>query len=164
MVIRKEATDDVAAIRTVHKAAFPTFAEADLVDRLRAEGDLVFSLVAADADDVVGHIVASRMKAPFRALGLGPVAVTPAFQGRGVGGCLIKEIVSQAKLAGWDAMFVLGSPEYYVRFGFSIQQAANFISPFAGLHFMVLPLQGMNLPTCSGAVGYPSAFDVFIDR
>jgi putative acetyltransferase len=164
MVIRQELTDDIAASKTVHRKAFPTIAEADLLERLRADGDVVFSFVAADGDDVVGHVVASRMTAPFRALGLGPVAVIPAFQGRGVGSCLIKEVIFQARRERWDGIFVLGAPAYYIRFGFCIQQAANFTSPFSGPHFMALSLQGESLPASGGAIGYAPAFDVFAGK
>ena len=46
---RPELASDVKAVRDILEAAFPTAAEARLVDALRASGQLVVSLVAADA-------------------------------------------------------------------------------------------------------------------
>ena len=57
--IRPEQGDDEAAVRAVHRAAFPTDAEARLVDRLRSTGQARVSLVAEAAGAVVGHILFS---------------------------------------------------------------------------------------------------------
>ena len=70
LTIRLEAPGDYSAIRDVVTAAFGRAVEADLVDRLRAEGDSVISLVAVESGRIVGHVLFSRMIAPFRALGL----------------------------------------------------------------------------------------------
>jgi putative acetyltransferase len=77
MIIRAETPADSTSVRAVVEAAFPTPREADLVDRLRCDGDAVFSLVAVKGTELVGHVTFSKMRAPFRALGLGPVAVLP---------------------------------------------------------------------------------------
>ena len=73
MEIRFEIETDFSEVRGLHLSAFPTAGEGDLVDELRRAGDAVLSLVAVDGG-VVGHVMFSRMKAPFRALGLAPVA------------------------------------------------------------------------------------------
>jgi putative acetyltransferase len=78
MIVRPEEPADYGAIRSVVETAFPTPAEARLVDRLRADGDAEISLVAVDGDAIVGYAMFSRMKAGIRALGLGPVAALPA--------------------------------------------------------------------------------------
>jgi predicted N-acetyltransferase YhbS len=69
-IVRAEQPADVAGIRRVVEAAFPKPLEAELVDRLRADGDSAISLVAVDNGKVVGHVQFSNMSAPFRALGL----------------------------------------------------------------------------------------------
>jgi putative acetyltransferase len=158
MLIRSENTNDLAAIRTVNEAAFNRVREANLVDQLRADGAAVFSLVAVAAGQIVGHVVFSRMIASFRALGLGPIAVTPSHQRTGIGSRLIEKGLVLAESDGWEGVFVLGAPDYYRRFGFSIQAAAGFTSPYSGPHFMVkfLP-SGFPQPT-DGRVDYPPAF------
>jgi putative acetyltransferase len=157
-MIRAETVSDIAAIRAVEEAAFARPHEADLVDAVRAAGDAVFSLVAIEAEQLVGHAMFSRMDAPFRALGLGPVAVRPDRQRRGIGGRLIREGLLRAEAEDWQAVLVLGDPAYYRRFGFDPAMAAGLGSPYAGPYLMALPLGAPDLPTRSGRVDYAPAF------
>jgi putative acetyltransferase len=156
MQIRPEQPADRAAIHALVAAAFGQKDEADLVDALRDAGDSVVSLVAVKDDRIVGHVMLSRMQAPFRALGLAPVSVIPDRQSAGVGSALINEAIRLAREAGYAAIFVLGDQAYYGRFGFDVEAAAGFSSPYAGHHFAVLVLQPLSAIT--GAVDYAPAF------
>jgi putative acetyltransferase len=156
-VIRPEQPGDKAAIASVIERAFGRPDEARLVERLRADGDSVVSLVAEADGELVGHVLLSRMSAPFRALGLAPVAVAPERQRSGVGAALIEEALALARSGGWDAIFVLGEPAYYRRFGFRADLAAGFASPYAGPYLMVRPLAGP-LPVAEGRIDYAPAF------
>ena len=158
MIVRLEAPGDVVAIRDVHEAAFRQFAEADLVDDLRAAGDSVFSLVAVENNAVIGHAMFSRLTAPFPALALGPVAVLPERQRMGVGTRLIRGGIARSEAAGWSGIFVLGDPVYYRRFGFDAGKASGFISPYAGPNLMALPLGRHELPTDAGSIQHAPAF------
>lgn len=160
MIIRPELRHDETAISTLIERAFGQPDEARLVERLRADGDLVLSLVAETEGDIAGHILFSRMDAPFRALGLAPLSVAPGRQRGGIGAALVREGLERARAAGWDAVFVLGDPAYYRRFGFSAELAGGFTSPYAGPHFMVLSLAGP-LPSMAGPVAYAPAFGAF---
>jgi putative acetyltransferase len=157
MIVRDEQRADRAAVRAVVEAAFGQPDEADLVDRLRAAGDSVIALVAEDAGRIVGHVVFSKMKAPFRALGLAPVSVSPDRQKAGIGGRLIRDGLERARGQGWQGVFVLGDPAYYCRFGFDAALAKGFTSPYAGPHLMALALAGP-LPASEGRVDYAPAF------
>jgi putative acetyltransferase len=157
VVVRAESPSDFRDIRRLVEAAFGRPDEADLVERLRADGAAVVAAVAIDSERVIGHLMLSRMAAPFRALGLAPVAVTPDRQGEGVGSELIRWVLARAQEQAWDAVFVLGDPAFYRRFGFDPGPAAGFISPYAGPHLMVLSL-GRALPVSTGRVDYASAF------
>ncbi len=157
LTIRAEAPADIEAIRKVEEAAFGRPEEARLIDQLRADGDLTLSLVAYDGQRPVGHVALSRMEAPFRAVGLGPVAVLPECQGARIGQRLIGEAVEWARGAGWEAIFVVGEPAYYGRFGFDAAAAAGFSSPYAGPYLMVLALPGP-LPAARGVIEYAPAF------
>lgn len=158
LVIRREAAADRDAVRNVVKAAFGRRAEADLVDALRAEGHARVSLVAEEDGAVVGHLMLSTMEAPFRALGLAPLAVFPARQGRGVAGQLVRAAVMAARNDGCEAIFVLGDPGFYGRFGFSAEAAAGFDSPYAGPFLMALMLCGADPPR-RGAIAYARPFN-----
>lgn len=154
---------DAAGIRAVHLAAFPTPAEADLVDALARDGDVVVSLVGEARGEIVAHVLLSRMRVTgdgrlYRALGLGPVGVRPPFQGAGIGRRLIEGALAIARATGEELVFVLGEPDYYRRFGFSTETAAPFASPYAGPYFMALALtEGLATPA-QGEAAYAPAF------
>jgi putative acetyltransferase len=158
VTIRPAEPGDAAAIRRVLMAAFPTSAEADLVEALTRDGDAIVSLVAEREGEMVGHVMLSRMRHPRRAVGLGPVGVVPGFQGGGIGARLIEAALGIARATGEEIVFVLGEPDYYRRFGFSTQAAAPFASPYAGPYFMALTLKpGFALPA-EGEAAYARAF------
>ena len=59
---------------------------------------------------------------------------------------------------GWEAVFVLGDPAYYERFGFSVAAAAGFASPYAGPYFMALGLNDGIIAPRTGRLAYARAF------
>ncbi len=156
--IRGEAADDIATIRRLTAEAFPSCAEADLVDRLRSDGSAVFSLVAFADRLLVGHVMFSRMDRPDNALSLAPVTVLAPWRRRGIAGRLIREGISRTARDGWWSVFVLGEPGYYNRFGFAASLAAGFLSPYAGPHLMALALRADALSERTGELRYPPAF------
>lgn len=155
LVIRPEVFADRDAIRRVHLEGFPSAAEADLVDALRADGDVVLSLLAEVDGVVVGHILFSRMVSPRKALGLAPVAVLSAFRRQGCAARLVESGLAYAAHQDWHIVFVLGS-SYYRRFGFDPARAVPFQSPYAGPHFMAQALS-TDAPK-SGVAAYAPAF------
>lgn len=157
MIIRDATSRDRDAIYGVVAAAFGRPAEALLVRRLQNDGDAVIALVAAEDRKVVGHVLMSRMVAPFPVLALAPVSVLPERQSDGIGSALIGEALSRATRGHWLAVFVLGDSKYYGRFGFSCALAAGFESPYAGDHFMVLALTDA-LPATTGSLRHAPAF------
>ena len=56
-----------------------------------------------------------------------------------------------------DGDCALGEPDYYRRFGFSVEAAGAFASPYAGPYFQALML-APDAPK-AGRVSYPAAFD-----
>lgn len=159
MIIRDENQADLDAIHKLVAAAFQRPDEAALIDHLRSEGACVLSLVAVEGDEIVGNVLFSRMTAPFRALGLGPVSVKPSRQRRGIGRRLIRTGLDRARGAGWRGVFVLGDPKFYSRFGFDPDLAGGFMCRYSGPHLMALAL-GRELPTRAGVIEYASAFDL----
>ena len=155
--IRGEAATDRGVVREIVTAAFGREDEARLVDRLRADGDAAISLVAVEEGRIVGHILFSPMRAPFRALALAPVAVLPARQRSGTGTALIRAGLARAETEGGEGVFVLGEPAFYRRFGFDPALAEGFRSPYSGPYLMALALAG-KLPAASGAIAYAPAF------
>jgi putative acetyltransferase len=157
MEIRAETISDRANIWRVQAEAFPTYAEADLVNELRDDGDVVFSLVALSGGRIVGHVLFSRMESPEKFLGLAPVAVIASHRRQGIAAGLIREGLTRAKADDWAGVFVLGD-DYYKRFGFDPTLAAGFSSPYAGPHLMALSLNPEELTIRTGPAEYPRAF------
>jgi putative acetyltransferase len=125
MNIRKEHLRDQSQIYGVNALAFGREAEADLVDALRANGKLVLSLVAEVDECVVAHVAFSPAvielpHAKLDVLALGPVAVLPQHQRRGIGTQLIQHGFEACKVLGHglSLIFLLGHPTYYPRLGF----------------------------------------------
>lgn len=133
--IRPQRRSESAAVREAVIASFGRTVEADLVDRLAADGDAPIALVAVEGGQVVGHVLFSPMRGAVRALALAPLSVRPESQGRGIGSALVESGLARAEAQGWDGVFVLGEPAFYSRFGFSTAAADAFASPFAGPHF-----------------------------
>lgn len=157
MRIELETSDQAAGIRTLLVEAFPTPVEADLVERLRDGGHAEIGFAAIEGNRVVGYILLSRMSAPMKALGLGPVAVSAGKRRLGIGRSLIEAGLERARRAGWEAVFVLGEPDYYTRFGFAVDEAAGYETPYAGAYFMIASLTGNALPR-HGRVDYAPPF------
>ena len=155
--VRDESPGDRKAIYQVVSSAFGRLSEAELVGALQEAGDSIVSLVADDDGQIIGHVLLSKMDAPFSALALAPVSVIPPRQRGGIGSALIKRAVSGARHGGWAAIFVLGDPNYYKRFGFDQEAAAGFTSPYAGRHLMVLKLSP-SLPATIGVLRHAPAF------
>lgn len=163
MIIRHELVRDRDAIRQVTADAFALMensnqTEPAIITALREAGALAISLVATDEDEVIGHIafspvtIAGDDNAWF---GLGPVSIRPDRQGRGIGGALIRQGLSELREQGAAGCVVLGDPGYYRRFGFENHPDLR----YAGAppeYFMRVIFDGSDP---AGQVEYHKAFD-----
>ncbi|MEV4640266.1 N-acetyltransferase [Actinoplanes sp. NPDC049548] len=123
-------------MRAVLTAAFETDAEARLVDALRDSAAWLpaLSVVAEEDGRIVAHALLSRIAVGADpALALGPVAVLPAEQRRGLGAAVIRDVLRRAADAGERLVLVLGDPAYYRRFGFVPATPYGITSPWSGL-------------------------------
>ena len=127
IVIRSETQDDVRAISDVTVAAFNTLEISDhteqfIIQALRAAEALTVSLVAEMDGRVIGHVAFSPVTMSDGTpdwYGLGPVAVLPEHQRRGIGKALIFEGLSRLKDMNARGCCLVGHPGYYGRFGFA---------------------------------------------
>ncbi|PTV96913.1 putative N-acetyltransferase YhbS [Rhodobacter aestuarii] len=159
--ITPETPADQRALYLLNRAAFGGTGEAELVDALRASGDLALSLVARFGRAYLGHIAFSPIAAPFPAWALAPVAVRDAVRQQGLAAALVRAGLAQARARGIEAVFVLGDPAYYGRFGFSVGAAQGYECPYAGPYFQMLALNDAALP--KGALRYAAPFDALED-
>ncbi|BAU10845.1 hypothetical protein LEP3755_13370 [Leptolyngbya sp. NIES-3755] len=171
MEVRAEKPEDIEAVRKVNIAAFGRSSEANLVDRLR-NSPSTLSLVAVSSDQIVGHLFFSPVtidNCSLFILGLAPVAVLPSYQRQGIGTLLIQQglkecehvHVCQRNRQGCKAVVVLGSPEYYSRFGFIPAKTKGLKCEYTvpDEAFMVLELESGALDSCRGTVRYRSEFN-----
>lgn len=162
--IRPENHDDIGAVHALNQAAFKRAAEAELVDRLREEAGFLISLVAEDGDAIVGHILFSPVELTgqpgLSLMGLGPMAVIPERQGRGIGSELVLRGLDACERLECHAVFVLGYPEYYRRFGFRPASQFGITSEYqdAGGAFMAQEIESGALEGRPGTVRYHAAF------
>ena len=156
-LIRDAREADQTEICEVHRSAFAGEAEAELVDELCRIDASAISLVAECDAHIAGHVLFSAIDAPVRALALAPVGVVPDCQSCGIGSALIREGLRRAEIGGWEAVFVLGDPTYYARFGFSVEAAKNYVCRYAGDHFMAAALHGASILR-GGRLIYPAPF------
>ncbi len=165
MHVRPERDGDHAAIHAVHRAAFPSDLEARLVDALRGAGRLCVSLVAEEGGEVVGHIAFSPVSIEGGAgavvgLGLAPVSVQPAHQGRGVGSALIRDGIERCRSLRTPFVVVLGEPRYYRRFGFGPAHERGIGNEYdARDQFMILEIMHGTVPR-SGVARYAEEFSL----
>jgi putative acetyltransferase len=164
MIVREETRGDHAAIRTLKLQAFGGAHEAGLINRLRADELAAVSLVAVDEGGIVGHIMFSTLGVTMdgwmvRSAALAPMAVAPARQRQGIGSALVRRGLEAMIEQGFEAVFVLGHPAYYPRFGFSAALARRLTSAYTGDAFMALELSADALSGDVGYVTYPDAFD-----
>jgi putative acetyltransferase len=161
--IRLEKPEDTAAVRRVHQAAFPTAAEADLVDRLRKGGKAAVSLVAVDAGQIVGHVVFSPVTfdppLAVTAFGLAPMAVLADHWKHGVGRRLVQNGLAECHARGACLVVVLGEPDYYERFGFERASRHGLRNEFGAEDaFMVYMLEAGAHPPPGTLVKYAPEF------
>ena len=162
--IRSETDTDKAAVFDINAAAFPTEAEARLVDALRESGSEYISQVALENHNIVGHIMFTPVTLePFDQLhlmGLAPMAVSPTLQRCGIGAKLVKAGLKRCKELGVGAVAVLGHPEYYPRFGFRPSSQWDIKSEYDVPEdvLMMMELAPAYLQNYQGIIRYNAAF------
>lgn len=164
MHIRLERPEDAAAIHALTDAAFDGMpfsdqTEARVIEGLRAAGALTLSLVATEADEIIGHVAFSPVTVNGEAVGwygLGPVSVWPARQRSGIGQALIRDGLQRLRALGAGGCVLLGNPAYYRRFGFENDPGLYEVSAPPGA-FQCLTLDGVRP---RGRVRFHPAFEV----
>lgn len=162
VMIRAEEPNDDEAISEVHIRAFGGTVEAAVVESLRGQGALLASLVALVRDRVVGHVALSPVAAggvERAAVALGPLAVDPDYQGRGIGALLVDAFLQHCRVRDEGLVVVLGYPGYYGRFGFAPAERFGLHYRDAGEAFQALEVRAGAAAGLSGEVRYHPSFD-----
>lgn len=173
MILRGERPADFDAILEVNQKAFPTDAEAKLINELRKCKNYVkgLSIVAVEEDKILGHAMFTRAfivnrGRRFNCLALGPMAVHPEHQRKGIGKKLMEEGLERARENGYKAVFVLGHAEYYPKFGFVPASTKKIRTRFAAPdeNFMILELVPNALKGIVGLAEYAREFNALMKK
>ena len=162
MIIRPETAADHDAIRKINDEAFGDPIDAKLVDAIRASDRFLreLSLVAVSEGQTHGHVISSYVDVEpgvRRVLQVGPLAVLPSYQRRGIGTALMEETIRIANARGEPLLLIEGNPAYYERFGFTRADAIGIEPPREARgpqYFMIRPLAGYD-PAFRGRAVYP---------
>lgn len=167
--IRQERESDYEEVAQVIKIAFASAEhcdgnEADLVANLRKSQAFIpeLSLVAVEQQKVIGHILFSKVKIGEKTeLALAPLSVLPEYQRKGIGKSLIQEGHRIAQQLNYDYSIVLGSPDYYSKFGYIPASQYQITAPFPveDEFFMALKLNA-KADAVNGVVEYDPAFGI----
>jgi len=162
VIIRPETAADYDAIRKVNDEAFGDPLEAKLVDAIRESDRFLpeLSLVAVSEGQTHGHVISSYVDVEpgaRRVLQVGPLAVLPSHQRRGIGSALIEETIRIADARGEPLLLIEGNLKYYERFGFTRADALEIEPPpeaHGPQYFMIRPLASYD-PAFRGRAIYP---------
>lgn len=137
LILRTAQAADYSATETVTREAFwnrycPGCCEHYLLHIMRNCPAFIPELDSVAVDDT-GKIVASIVFAKgaieadngkkYEVLTLGPIAVLPKFQYRGIGTRLIEYSKERARQMGFCAILLCGDPAYYARRGFTAAES-----------------------------------------
>ena len=158
-MIRETRESDLEEVFNLIHAAFGNRAESDLVKQLISDGDVLINLLVESLDIIIGNVVVSKITMePDIGLfcgGVAPVSVVPDQQSSGVGSKLMTAAINESKKMGIDALFLLGDPNYYKRFGFIVSKLKN---DYSVEHFQELELTEGCLVNIKSKVTYANAF------
>jgi len=159
--IREEQPGDIIGIHEVNRLAFGQDQEANIIDALRTNEALLISLVAVLNGQVVGHIAYSPLSVgEVMGAALGPMAVLPELQRKGIGSRLVRTGNQKMKDAGCPFIVVVGHASYYPRFGFTPASAQGITSEWdvPDDTFMILVLNRAKMRSVSGLAKYQREF------
>ena len=167
--IRQESQKDYEEVYRVVKTAFETAEhsdgnEQDLVVALRNSDSFIpeLSLVAVKDDKIVGYILFTKIKIEnHEEIALAPLAVLPEYQKQGIGSMLIEQGHKIAKQLGYHYSIVLGSENYYPKFGYIPAIQYGIQAPFdvADENFMAVKLNETDTEI-TGVVQYAKEFGI----
>jgi len=171
VLIRRYESTDADRVREIHAQAFrrPDAPEAvppevALFDALVEADDVIpqLSLVAVRDSELVGHVVCSRANVEAHGVAaLGPIAVDPQNQRQGAGLAMMHAVLSAADALDVPLVGLIGSLEYYSRFGFVLAETLGIESPYPELshHFQVRTLARYDT-SITGRFHYAPAFEL----
>jgi predicted N-acetyltransferase YhbS len=173
--LRNETALDYRSVEELTREAFwnhhvPGCIEHYLLHIMRNCGAFIRKLdfVAEIDGKVVANIVYTKSKIigdggeHCEVITFGPLSVLPDYQGKGIGGMLIKQTKEIAIELGYKAILIYGDPEYYRKFSFVEAEKYNIRT---SNNMYAVPLQALELSPgalldCAGCFFEDSVFEI----
>ena len=163
--IRSARESDFPAVYELVKTAFQTArvsdgTEQDFVVELRRREGFSLELVSERDGVLTGHVMLTQIDVPlppgeepryWKFVMLAPLSVRLEDRNRGLGGALIREAAQRAPA---NAIFLVGDPDYYGRYGFvgAVEFGFENASGVPDRNLLVLPLDFTLRDRAGGAV------------
>lgn len=163
LTYRQSAPADLSAIGSVEAASYGGAHGHGLSEALVTSPVDTLSFVAAHENDIIGHVLLTRIDGPARAMALAPLAVLPSWRDMQIGTGLVRHALARARDAGWQVVFVYGQPDFYGRFGFKSHLADGAEVDWQGPRFLALELKKGALAGWNGPLDYPQAYRAVAD-
>jgi len=149
LTIRPQRPPDLSAIAAINSAAFAEHGGTAAFDQFREQRADILSFVALHNQKLVGHVLFSPVimetpNGPVEGMGLGQLAVAPAYQNQGIGGQLSRTGIQELRKRGCPFIIVIGHATYYPRFGFEMGNTHEVACQWEGVPdetFMILFLE-----------------------
>jgi len=131
-----------------------------LMSVMRGKPDFLHELdfVAVHEGRIVGNIACAKGRIrcddgqEIEVVSLGPIAVLPEYQAKGIGRQLIERVCYVAGELGYSAIFLCGDPEYYSKQGFVPAEGLG-IRTAENMYAVALQLRELKLNALLGARG-----------
>lgn len=158
MKIRRLTTENRFKAAALLRQAFsPSRYEERLFENLHQQERTMYEWVCIHTNTFVGYIAFTNAYQGKNICGLhlAPLAVKPEFQRQGIGSELLRFALRQEEVRE-KTVFVLGSPKFYTKFGFS--RCTQPVCPFdtKNTHFLAI----RNTSTENFTVGYEPEFKI----
>jgi predicted N-acetyltransferase YhbS len=168
LIIRQERPSEYYTVSNLVKLAFQTAkvsngTEQNFVDKLRESSNYIpeLALVAEQDGKIVGHIMLTKTtvatsERKIEALLIAPLSVALEYRSRGIGSKLVLASFDVAKNLGYSAVFVVGAPEFYGRFGFktSVSFGIRHVPAIGDQYVMAYELTSGALSGITGTVTF----------
>lgn len=164
MLIRNENSNDFNRILNLYKDIFRHGKEAEMLNKLRASNSFIPALafIAELNDNIIGHIVFVKVLVGDEIfIALAPSAIIPGSKRNQIFERLITHGIESAVSLGYKAIFAIGDPNEYEKYGFKPASNHNIEKPWDFLpssSFLVKILEDNAFDNISGKVEYGDIF------
>lgn len=166
--IKQFENQDLELIKAVVKEAFyredkdSEFNEWNFVDRIRSDTNFVKALcfIAKNNEEYVGYNILTKGSiGGEEGLILGPIAVKPSYQRKGIGKKLIENATKKAENLGYRWIALIGG-DYYFQFGFESgkRYGVKIASMHPGNDFVKIKFLNNTTTVSSGNIKFADAF------